>query len=73
MVLGITLLIAEGALGWNYNFQSVKHNISMDYSLCLDTPQRFYAESHRPQYFLSFVLMEEGEDAEDADFEDFIN
>jgi len=66
-------LVAEGALGWNYNFQGVKHNISMDYSLRLDTPQRFYAESHRPQHFLSFVLMEEGEDAEDADFEDFIN
>jgi pre-mRNA-processing factor 8 len=62
-------MVPEGGLGWNYNFQGVKHNASMDYTLKVDSPERFYAECHRPQHFLSFVQMEEGEDAEDADLE----
>jgi len=66
-------MVPEGGLGWNYNFQGVKHNISMDYTLKLDTPERFYAECHRPQHFLSFVQMEEGEDADDADLENFLD
>jgi pre-mRNA-processing factor 8 len=45
----------------------------MDYSLKLDTPERFYAECHRPQHFLSFVQMEEGDDADGADLEDFMS
>ncbi len=65
-------MVPDGGLGWNYNFQGVKHNVSMDYSLKVDSPQRFYAECHRPQHFLSFVQMEEGEDAEDADLENFL-
>jgi len=65
-------MVPEGGLGWNYNFQGVKHNASMEYSLRLDTPERFYAECHRPQHFLSFLQMEEGEDADDADLEDFL-
>mmetsp|Transcript_21354 Transcript_21354/g.20514 ORF Transcript_21354/g.20514 Transcript_21354/m.20514 type:complete len:176 (-) Transcript_21354:142-669(-) len=65
-------MVPEGGLGWNYNFQGVKHNVSMDYALRLDTPERFYAECHRPQHFLSFVQMEEGEETEDADIEDFL-
>ena len=61
----------EGGLGWNYNFQGVKHRKGMDYTLKLDAPERFYAECHRPQHFLSFVQMEEGEE-DDADLEDFL-
>jgi pre-mRNA-processing factor 8 len=57
-------------LGWNFNFQGVKHSASMDYSLKMDSPQPFYAECHRPQHFLSFVQMEEGDVDEGADFED---
>jgi pre-mRNA-processing factor 8 len=45
----------------------------MDYTLRLDTPERFYAECHRPQHFLSFVQMEEAGDVEDADLEDFLD
>ena len=59
-------VVPEGGLGWNYNFQGVKHNTSMDYSLKVDSPEPYYAECHRPQHFLSFVQMEEGEDAEDV-------
>jgi len=63
-------MVADCGLGWNYNFQGVKHNVSMDYTVRLDTPERFYAECHRPQHFLSFVQQE---DAEDADVEDFLD
>ena len=66
-------MVPEGGLGWNYNFQGVKHSASMEYSLKLDAPQNFYAECHRPQHFLTFAQMEEGEDADDADLEDFLN
>jgi pre-mRNA-processing factor 8 len=66
-------MVPEGGLGWNYNFQGVKHNKGMEYTVRLDTPERFYAECHRPQHFLSFVQMEEGEEAEDADLEDFLD
>jgi pre-mRNA-processing factor 8 len=66
-------MVPEGGLGWNYNFQGVKHNLGMDYSLKLDSPEPFYAECHRPQHFLSFVQMEEGDDADDADLEDFLS
>ncbi len=65
-------MVPEGGLGWNYNFQGVKHNKGMEYTLRLDTPERFYAECHRPQHFLSFAQMEEG-DEEDADLEDFLD
>lgn len=65
-------LTPEGSLGWNYNFQGVKHNTSMDYTLRLDTPQNFYAECHRPQHFISFIQMEEGEEIENADLDDFL-
>ena len=58
-------MVPEGGLGWNYNFQGVKHSASMEYSLKLDAPQHFYAECHRPQHFLTFAQMEEGEDAVD--------
>jgi len=63
-------MVPDGGLGWNYNFQGVKHNVSMDYTIRLDTPERFYAECHRPQHFLSFVQQEE---ADDADLEDFLD
>jgi pre-mRNA-processing factor 8 len=63
-------MVPRGGLGWNYNFQGVKHSVGMDYGLKMDNPERFYAECHRPQHFLSFVQMERGDDeAEDADFE----
>jgi pre-mRNA-processing factor 8 len=65
-------LVPQGGLGWNYNFQGVKHSAGMDYSLKMDTPERFYAECHRPQHFLSFVQMEEENELEDADFENFL-
>ena len=64
-------MVPEGGLGWNYNFQGVRHSAGMDYSLRMDTPQKFYAESHRPQHFLTFVQMEEGEEEDGADLEDF--
>ena len=69
-----SFLVPEGAgLGWNYNFQGVKHHVGMDYSLKLEAPERFYAECHRPQHFLSFVHMEDKEDVVDeADLENFL-
>jgi pre-mRNA-processing factor 8 len=66
-------MVPRGDLGWNYNFQGVKHSVGMDYSLKLDVPERFYAECHRPHHFLSFVQMEDGEEAEGADLEDFLD
>ena len=66
-------MFPEGGLGWNYNFQGVKHNKGMEYTLRLDAPERCYAECPRPQHFLSFVQMEEGDEAEDADLEDFLD
>lgn len=65
-------MVPQGGLGWNYNFQGVKHTTSMEYSLKMDIPQPFYAECHRPQHFLSFVQMEEEADDEGADVEDFL-
>jgi len=63
-------MVPEGGIGWNYNFQGVKHNTSMEYSLKLDTPERFYSECHRPQHFLSFVQIEqEEENVQEADVE----
>lgn len=32
----------------------------------------FYAECHRPQHFLSFVQMEQGDANDEAEFEDFL-
>merc|ERR1712232_149053 len=53
-------MVPDGnGIGWNFNFVGVKHNRNMDYALKLDTPDRFYAECHRPQHFLSFVQMED--------------
>ena len=69
---GFFLVPSGDGLGWNYNFQGVKHSVSMDYTLKMDTPQPFYAECHRPQHFLSFVQMEEGE-VEGADVESFLD
>jgi pre-mRNA-processing factor 8 len=67
-------MVPRGDLGWNYNFQGVKHSSGMDYSLKLDVPARFYAECHRPHHFLSFVQMEEGnDDNEGADLDDFLD
>jgi len=63
-------MVPRDGLGWNYNFQGVKHNASMDYALKMDTPEAFYAECHRPQHFLSFVQMEDGDANEGADIED---
>jgi len=66
-------LVPDSGLGWNYNFQGVKHSAGMDYALKLDTPKKFYDECHRPQHFLSFVGMEAGgEEIEDVDLEDFL-
>jgi pre-mRNA-processing factor 8 len=65
-------LVPQGGLGWNYNFQGVKHHVGMDFDLKMDVPQPFYAECHRPQHFLTFVQMEEGDD-EGADLDDFLN
>jgi pre-mRNA-processing factor 8 len=66
-------MVPKGGLGWNYNFQGVKHNVGMDYSLVMDIPQPFYSECHRPQHFLTFVQMEEGDVDEDADVDDFLD
>jgi pre-mRNA-processing factor 8 len=63
-------MVPRDGLGWNYNFQGVKHSVSMDYSLMMDSPEPFYAECHRPQHFLSFVQMEDGDINEGADIED---
>jgi pre-mRNA-processing factor 8 len=66
-------MVPQGGLGWNYNFQGVKHSVGMDYGLKIDNPERFYAECHRPQHFLSFVQMEQGDEVEDADFENHLD
>ena len=66
-------MIPQGGLGWNYNFQGVKHSLSMNYTLKLDVPEPFYAEVHRPQHFLTFVQMEDGKETEDADLESFLD
>jgi pre-mRNA-processing factor 8 len=66
-------MVPKGGLGWNYNFQGVKHTVSMDYNLMMDVPQPFYAECHRPQHFLTFVQMEEGDVDEGADLDDFLD
>jgi len=66
-------LVPEG-LSWNYNFHGVKHSKSMQYSLKLDNPSKYYDEVHRPQHFLSFAGMEKGDESnvvEDADVDDF--
>jgi pre-mRNA-processing factor 8 len=66
-------MVPKGGLGWNYNFQGVKHNAAMNYWLKLDNPEPFYAECHRPQHFLSFAQMEQGEgEGDGADLEDFL-
>ena len=62
-------MVPRDGLGWNYNFQGVKHSAGMDYSLKMDSPEPFYAECHRPQHFLSFVQMEDGDMNEGADIE----
>jgi len=62
-------LVPQGALGWNYNFQGVKHHVGMNYTLKMDIPEPFFSETHRPQHFLSFVQLEEGDDEEGADLE----
>jgi len=58
---------------WNYNFMGVKHSAGMDYAIKLGIPNEFYHESHRPSHFLTFAAMEEGEQAADADVEDYFN
>jgi len=68
-------MVPDGGLGWNYNFQGVKHSVGMDYMLKLDIPEPFYAECHRPQHFLSFAQLEGEQQAEDdvnADFDDVL-
>jgi len=65
-------MVPTDGLGWNYNFQGVKHNVRMDYSLKVDVPENFYAECHRPQHFLTFAQMEEGDDEEGADLDNFL-
>ena len=57
-------LVPDGGLGWNYNFQGVKHTVGMDYTLKMDVPEPFYSERHRPQHFLSFTQMEEAAENE---------
>jgi len=65
-------MVPSDGLGWNYNFQGVKHSVGMDFSLKMDVPESFYAECHRPQHFLSFVQMEEGDADDGADVDDFL-
>lgn len=66
-------MVPKGGLGWNYNFQGVKHTVNMEYSLKMDVPQPFYAECHRPQHFLTFLQLEEKGDETEAVFDDFMN
>jgi pre-mRNA-processing factor 8 len=56
--LGFFMTPAQGS--WNYNFMGVRHDASMKYDLKLDTPKEFYHEVHRPNHFLNFVGLEEG-------------
>jgi pre-mRNA-processing factor 8 len=65
-------MVPDGGLGWNYNFQGVKHTVSMDYQLRMDVPEPFYAECHRPQHFLTFAQIEEAGD-EGADLDDLLS
>ena len=67
-------MVPDSSLSWNYNFNGVKHSKSMRYSLKLDMPERYYAECHRPQHFLSFASMEKGDERiveNDADIENY--
>lgn len=66
-------MVPRGELGWNYNFQGVKHSVGMDYQLKLDVPEKFYAECHRPHHFLSFATMEEADENAGADLDDFLD
>lgn len=65
-------MVPDGGLGWNYNFQGVKHTVSMDYQLRMDVPEPFYAECHRPQHFLTFAQIEQTGD-EGADLDDLLS
>jgi len=79
----VQLLLSDKFLGffmvpddsvWNYNFMGVKHSAGMDYNLSLGIPKEFYHEIHRPNHFLTFTAMEEGEAvAADADVDDVFN
>ena len=66
-------LVPQGDLGWNYNFQGVKHQRQMKFSLKMDIPECFYAECHRPQHFLSFVQLEDDEDEDGADLDNLFD
>eukprot|EP00948_MAST-09A_sp_MAST-9A-sp1_P002883 g2883.t1 len=55
---GFFLVPDEGS--WNYNFMGVKHQASMDYSLKIGMPAKFYAQCHRPAHFLNFTNFEKG-------------
>jgi len=46
-------MVPEGDV-WSYNFNGVKHQPSMKYSLKLANPKEFYSEVHRPNHFLEF-------------------
>jgi pre-mRNA-processing factor 8 len=43
----------------------------MKYDLKLDNPKEFYNELHRPAHFMNFATMEEGDQAAEADHEDY--
>jgi pre-mRNA-processing factor 8 len=55
---------------WNYNFNAVKHQPSMDYRVHIDVPVDFYDPRHRKSHFLHFTNVEESGFGNLAEVED---
>jgi pre-mRNA-processing factor 8 len=65
-VLGMTL-VPEGRV-WNYGIGLTQlWSQNLGYSMVLDTPLLFWAEEHRPNTFLTFANLEQGEDSADVE------
>ncbi|KAJ3821798.1 U5 snRNP-specific protein [Lentinula raphanica] len=65
-ILAMTL-VPEGRV-WNYGIGLTQlWTPSLSYSMTLDTPLPFWAEEHRPNTFLTFANLEQGEDSADVE------
>uniref|UniRef100_A0A183BZ37 MPN domain-containing protein n=1 Tax=Globodera pallida TaxID=36090 RepID=A0A183BZ37_GLOPA len=66
--LGYFMVPSAG--GWNYNFMGVRHDVNMQYDVCLSAPKEFYHEDHRPLHFHNFNVFEDPLGVATADRED---
>ncbi|KAJ3800917.1 NUC071 domain-containing protein [Lentinula aff. detonsa] len=65
-ILAMTL-VPEGRV-WNYGVGLTQlWSPNLSYSMTLDTPLLFWAEEHRPNTFLTFANLEQGEDSADVE------